>query len=75
MVSMPSIKSKEIKIMQDIPISKTLKFWEGLRNGKVYATKCQGCEKLYFPPAVDCPDCLSSEMEWVVLGNGYLEKL
>jgi hypothetical protein len=66
---MPSIKSKEIKIVQEIPISKTLKFWEGLKQGKVYATKCTKCGKLYFPPAADCPECLSSQMEWIELSD------
>ena len=69
MSSMPSIKSREIKIAQDIPISKTLKFWEGLKQGKVYATQCNGCGKLYFPPAADCPFCLSKELEWVELSS------
>ena len=69
MASMPSIKSKEIKIVQEIPISKTLKFWEELKQGKVLATKCTKCGKLYFPPSADCPDCLSSEMEWIELSN------
>ena len=69
MSSMPSIKSKEIKIVQEIPISKTLKFWEGLKQGKVYATKCTKCGKLYFPPAADCPECLSSQMEWIELSS------
>jgi len=69
MSSMPSIKSREIKIVQDIPISKTLKFWEGLKQGKVYATKCTGCGKLFFPPNADCPECLSSDLEWVELSN------
>jgi len=69
MSNMPSIKSKEIKIVQEIPISKTLKFWEGLKQGKVYATKCKKCGKLYFPPAADCPECVSSEMEWIELSD------
>lgn len=69
MSSMPSIKSREIKIVQDIPISKTLKFYEGLKQGKVYATKCAGCGKIYFPPNADCPDCLSTSLEWVELGS------
>jgi uncharacterized OB-fold protein len=69
MSGMPSIKSREIKIVQEMPISKTLKFWEGLKEGKVYATKCAKCGKLYFPPAADCPDCLISEMEWIELSN------
>jgi uncharacterized OB-fold protein len=67
--SMPSIKSREIKIVQDIPISKTLKFWDGLKQGIVYATRCKGCGKLYFPPQGDCPYCSSTELEWVELGN------
>jgi uncharacterized OB-fold protein len=69
MSSMPSIRSREIKIVQEIPIGKTLKFWEGLKQGKVYGTKCKGCGKLYFPPSADCPHCLSPEMEWIELGN------
>ena len=69
MSSMPSIRSREIKIVQEIPIGKTLKFWEGLKQGKVYGTKCKGCGKLYFPPSADCPHCLSTELEWIELGN------
>ncbi len=68
-ISMPAIKSHEIKIVQDIPISKTLKFWEGLKEGKIFATKCVKCGQLYFPPSADCPDCLSQELEWVELSN------
>jgi uncharacterized OB-fold protein len=67
--SMPSIKSRPITIVQEIPISKTLKFWEGLREGKVYATECRKCGKLYFPPSADCPDCICSEMNWVELSS------
>jgi len=67
--SMPSIKSREIEIVQNIPVSRTLRFWEGLKEGKVYATKCSQCGKLRFPPAADCPTCLSSEVEWVELSG------
>jgi hypothetical protein len=69
MASMPSIKSREIKIVQEIPISKTLPFWEGLKQGKVLATKCTECGKLYFPPNADCPDCPDSNLEWVELSR------
>lgn len=68
-LSMPSIKSKPITIVEEIPISKTLKFWEGLKQGKVYATKCHKCGKLFFPPSADCPECLCSEMEWTELSS------
>jgi uncharacterized OB-fold protein len=66
---MPSVKSRPITIVEEIPISKTLEFYEGLKEGKVYATKCMKCGKLYFPPVADCPECLCSEMEWVVLSG------
>jgi uncharacterized OB-fold protein len=69
MSSMPSIRSRRIEIVQDIPISKTLRFWEGLKNRKVYATKCKKCGKLYFPPNPDCSECLSSDLEWIELNN------
>ncbi|MGQ9538379.1 MAG: Zn-ribbon domain-containing OB-fold protein [Candidatus Bathycorpusculaceae bacterium] len=69
MAAMPSIKSREIKIVQDIPISKTLQFWESLKQGKVLATKCKKCGKLFFPPVADCSECLASDMEWVELSG------
>jgi len=69
MPSMPSIKSHEIKIVQEIPISKNLKFYEGLKEGKVYATKCKDCGKIYFPPNADCPECLSTGLDWVELSS------
>ena len=69
MAAMPSIKSREIKVVQEIPINKTLPFWEGLKQRKILATKCKGCGRLYFPPVADCSQCLTSNMEWVELGN------
>jgi len=69
MAAMPFIKSREVKIVQEIPISKTLQFWEGLKQGKILATKCKKCGKLHFPPVADCSDCLASNMEWVELSN------
>jgi len=35
----------------------------------VHATKCSKCGKLYFPPSADCPECLSSEMQWILLSG------
>jgi uncharacterized OB-fold protein len=66
---MPSIRSREIRIVQEIPISKTLKFWEGLKEGRVYATRCTNCGKLYFPPNANCPTCLTTGLEWVELSR------
>jgi uncharacterized OB-fold protein len=69
MSSMPTLRSREIKIVQEIPTSKTLKFHEGLKEGKVYATKCKDCEKVYFPPMADCPECLTTGLDWVELSS------
>lgn len=66
---MPAIRSRPITIAQDIPIGRTVKFWEGLKEGKVYATECCKCGKLYFPPSADCPGCLCSEVNWVELSS------
>ena len=44
-----------------------------LREGRVMATRCKQCQTLYFPPKIDCPKCLASEMQWVeVKGEGEL---
>ncbi|MEM2336220.1 MAG: Zn-ribbon domain-containing OB-fold protein, partial [Candidatus Bathyarchaeia archaeon] len=40
-----------------------------MKQGKILATKCKKCGKLYFPPAADCSQCLSSDIEWVELSN------
>jgi uncharacterized OB-fold protein len=67
--SMPTIKARPLTLVQEIPISKTSKFWDGLKEGKVYATRCANCGKLYFPPVADCSSCRSSNIEWIVLSN------
>ena len=46
-------------------------FFEGLKKGKLMATKCAtpGCETgFWLPPRADCPDC-HSRMKWVDLKN------
>jgi uncharacterized OB-fold protein len=69
-----SLKSaRKLQIRYNLPISRTSKFWKGLEEGKVYATKCQKCGLLHFPPVADCGPCGSSELNWTVLcGNGEL---
>lgn len=69
MSAMLSMRSREVKVAHDIPISRISLFWEGLKQGKVLATRCNKCGKTYFPPAADCSQCLSSDMEWVELSN------
>lgn len=65
----PFITSRPITYSHKIPISKTQVFWEKLKEGKVFATKCKTCGELYFPPQADCPRCLASDVEWVELSS------
>jgi len=44
-----------------------------LEQGKVMATKCKKCGATYFPPKMDCPKCLLSDVEWFeIKGSGRL---
>ena len=66
--------ARTLHITYNLPISRTSKFWQGLKEGKIYATKCQKCGKLHFPPVADCGDCGSSNLKWTELdGEGEIE--
>jgi uncharacterized OB-fold protein len=67
------MKSRTLTLTHNIPISKTKIYWEGLKQGKVYATKCKKCGEVYYPPQVDCPNCLTTDVEWIQLSEGNLE--
>ena len=44
-----------------------------LEQGKVMSTRCRQCGGKRFPPRMDCPKCLSSDVEWFEIeGNGRL---
>ncbi len=44
-----------------------------LEQGKVMTTRCLDCGSRHFPPKMDCPKCLSSNVEWVEIeGQGRL---
>ncbi|MFK5952070.1 MAG: Zn-ribbon domain-containing OB-fold protein [Desulfobacterium sp.] len=54
-------------------ITKVNTFIDYLENGKVMATRCKGCDEIFFPPRADCCHCLSSDMQWdEITGNGTL---
>jgi uncharacterized OB-fold protein len=54
--------------------AKPVDFVTYLEQGKVMATRCKKCGTAYFPPKMDCPSCLQSEVEWFeVVGEGRLE--
>lgn len=53
--------------------TKAADFVTYLEQGKVMATRCRKCGASYFPPKMDCPRCLLSDMEWFeIKGTGKL---
>ena len=54
-------------------ITKTNDFIDFLEDGKVKGTRCKDCGLVFFPPRVDCYQCLASNVEWFeVSGSGKL---
>jgi len=54
-------------------ITKTNDFIDYLEEGKVMGTRCKNCGKTFFPPRVDCYNCLCSDIEWFeISGRGRL---
>ena len=50
------------------------KFWNGLKDGVIYARKCKECGAIEFPPHLACNSCGYHETEWTTLsGKGQLK--
>ncbi|UCH69952.1 MAG: Zn-ribbon domain-containing OB-fold protein [Candidatus Bathyarchaeota archaeon] len=49
--------------------TKVADFVKHLEEGKIMATRCRRCGKLYFPPRADCPQDLSTDMTWEKLSG------
>jgi uncharacterized OB-fold protein len=49
--------------------TKVADFVKYLEEGKIMATRCNRCGKLYFPPRADCPDDLSTDITWEQLSG------
>jgi uncharacterized OB-fold protein len=48
-------------------------FWEGTAAGELRVQACGACGALRFPPRVMCPECRSTERDWVaVSGRGAI---
>ena len=51
--------------------AKVSPFVDYLEKGKIMTTKCKKCSNVYFPPKADCPQCMSSDVEWLeITGKG-----
>ncbi|MEM0357073.1 MAG: Zn-ribbon domain-containing OB-fold protein [Candidatus Bathyarchaeia archaeon] len=68
------VSMRELPLRFQFGISKVQKFFEGLKDGRIYMVECRGCGEKFFPPQADCPKCQSSNnMEWIELsGEGEL---
>lgn len=52
--------------------TKAKDFLEYLKDGKIEATQCRVCKKTYFPPRMDCSNCLSADnMSWKEINNRW----
>ncbi len=48
-------------------------FIDHLEQGRVTGTRCETCDKAYFPPRAHCPACRTANMTWFdVQGSGKL---
>ena len=44
-------------------------FVDYLEKGHVMATRCNHCKAIFFPPQMDCPTCIKSDMGWVEISE------
>jgi uncharacterized OB-fold protein len=64
------IKSRTLNLSHDIPVERLKPYWEGLGKGVLMATRCESCDVGFYPPQVDCSQCLSSDnIKWVEAGE------
>ena len=40
-------------------------FAEALKSGKIFASRCDKCGRMFFPPRPECPDCLTEDISYV----------
>lgn len=59
-------KFGKISYISETKVADFVKF---LDEGKIMATRCSKCGKLYFPPRADCPEDLSTDMAWEELSG------
>ncbi|MGC8609534.1 MAG: Zn-ribbon domain-containing OB-fold protein, partial [Thermoplasmata archaeon] len=65
---------RQLDIKYRVPVKYIEKFYAGLEDGKIYATRCPVCGKKYFPPEAWCSSCgYSGEMDFYDMDrNGTL---
>jgi len=67
------VSMRELPLRFQFGVAKVQKFFDGLKEGKIYMTQCKKCGEKFFPPQADCPKCVESGMDWIPLsGEGEL---
>lgn len=61
------LDQRELRLKYEIPVEEIYPFFKGLEEGKVLASRCVKCGKLYFPPQGSCSNCRSDNVDWVQL--------
>ena len=55
--------------LEDPKTTEISQFFQNLKQGKLTTTKCKKCSQLLWPPRIVCPNCFSSEFDWIDLGK------
>lgn len=50
---------------QSKEFNQIFEFYEFLKSGRFATRKCKACGAEPFPPRILCPECFSTDMEWV----------
>lgn len=51
----------------------TQPYWEATAEGRLHLPKCRPCDQVFFYPRSSCPQCGSTDLEWVTCsGRGRL---
>jgi uncharacterized OB-fold protein len=52
------------EVPDPVPSRTSQPFWDGCAEGKLLYQECRACGTVTHPPAVLCPNCLSTRLEW-----------
>ena len=62
-IEMPSVRAYPPRVS-----AFTQPFWQGLADGRWTTTRCSACRHVTFPPKAVCPQCWSTDHEWIEIG-------
>ena len=48
-----------------VPNLDNQEFWDQCRQHRLVLRRCLDCRSFYHPPSPNCPECASSNLEWV----------